>query len=133
MRNIKHAVLTFGKAQCSAAVATGCDFALTVALAQFCHLWYASATCLGAVFGGVVNCCINYRWVFHAFGMKKKYVALRYVTVWLGSIFLNTWGTYRLTEWLGINFVIVKAAVAVTVAVMWNYQLQKHFVFRSNG
>lgn len=133
MGNLSHAIATFCKAQCSAMVATGCDFSLTILLARFCHMWYANATLLGAVFGGLVNCCINYRWVFHAFGMKKKYVALRYVVVWLGSIVLNTAGTYQFTEILGINFVAVKAMVAVMVAVLWNYQMQKHFVFKHHS
>ena len=55
-------------AQCSALVATCFDFLLTIVLARFAHMWYAYATLLGAIFGGIVNCCINYRWVFHAFG-----------------------------------------------------------------
>lgn len=117
-------------AQCSALVATCFDFLLTIVLARFAYMWYAYATLLGAIFGGIVNCCINYRWVFHAFGLKKKYIALRYLIVWMGSIALNTWGTYRLTEWLGINFVAVKAIVAVAVAVLWNYQMQRYFVFK---
>ena len=130
MGNIRKGILTFCKAQCSASVATGADFALTIVLARLCGLWYADATLIGAVFGGIVNCCINYRWVFHAFGMKKKYVALRYMAVWTGSIALNTAGTYWLTEMSGINFVIAKAVVAVLVAVLWNYQMQRWFVFK---
>ena len=99
-------------AQCSALVATCFDFLLTIVLARFAHMWYAYATLLGAIFGGIVNCCINYRWVFHAFGLKKKYIALRYLIVWMGSI-------------------AVKAIVAVAVAVLWNYQMQRYFVFKN--
>ena len=95
-------------------------------------MWYADATLLGAIFGGIVNCSINYRWVFHALGMKKKYVALRYLLVWIGSIALNTYGTYALTETSGMNFVLSKAIVAVAVAVIWNYQMQRVFVFHAN-
>ena len=121
--------MTFGKAQCSAFIATTADFAITIVLARCLGVWYADATLAGAVTGGIVNCAINYRWVFHAFGMKKKYVALRYIVVWTGSIALNTLGTYWLTEASGIDFVIAKAAVAVAVAVLWNYQMQRRFVF----
>lgn len=132
MGNIKRGIVTFGKAQCSASVATAADFALTIILARLCRLWYADATLLGAIFGGIVNCSINYRWVFHALGMKKKYVALRYMIVWVGSIALNTYGTYKLTEASGMNFVVAKAIVAVAVAVLWNYQMQRVFVFHAN-
>lgn len=132
MGNIKRGILTFAKAQCSASVATAADFALTIVLAKLCRVWYADATLIGAIFGGMVNCSINYRWVFHAIGMKKKYVALRYIIVWTGSIVLNTLGTYKLTEATGIDFVISKAVVAVAVAVLWNYQMQRVFVFHAN-
>ena len=132
MGNIRRGIVTFTKAQCSASVATVADFALTIVLAKFCHMWYADATLLGAIFGGIVNCSINYRWVFHALDMKKKYVALRYLLVWIGSIALNTYGTYALTEASGMNFVLSKAIVAVAVAVIWNYQMQRVFVFHAN-
>lgn len=132
MGNIRRGIVTFAKAQCSASVATVADFALTIVLAKLCHMWYADATLLGAIFGGIVNCSINYRWVFHALGMKKKYVALRYLLVWIGSIALNTYGTYALTEASGMNFVLSKAIVAVAVAVIWNYQMQRVFVFHAN-
>ena len=78
-------------------------------------MWYGYATFIGAVSGGMVNCAINYRWVFHAFGMKKKYIALRYMFVWGVSIALNTLGTCQVTEMTGLNYVIPKAIVAVLV------------------
>ena len=132
MGNMRNAVTTFCKAQFSAWIATCVDFSVSLVLARVCGLWYAYATFLGAVSGGVTNCFINYRWVFHALGMKKKYVALRYLLVWIGSIALNTYGTYALTEASGMNFVLSKAIVAVAVAVIWNYQMQRVFVFHAN-
>ena len=58
------------------------------------------ATFTGSVVGGIVNCVINYGWVFHAEDCKKTHVAVKYLFVWGGSIILNTWGTFALTEWL---------------------------------
>lgn len=129
MGNLKNNAIKFGKAQCSAWVASAVDFSITILLAQFCGIWYAYATFIGAVSGGITNCAINYRWVFHAFGMKKKYVAIRYAIVWCGSILLNTYGTYWLTEVTRQHFIISKVIVAILVAVLWNYELQCHFVF----
>lgn len=129
MGNLKNTVVTFSKAQCSAWIASAVDFSITVLLAHACGLWYAYATFIGAVSGGMTNCAINYKWVFHAFGMKKKYVAVRYAIVWCGSILLNTFGTYLLTEFSRQNFLLSKILVAVLVAVFWNYQLQSNFVF----
>lgn len=132
MGNLKHTVMTFAKAQCSAWVASAVDFGLTFTLASIAGLWYGYATLIGAVCGGLVNCAINYRWVFHAFGMKKKYIAMRYMFVWVGSIVLNTYGTCQVTELTGMNYLISKTIVAALVAVFWNYHLQRTFVFHAN-
>jgi putative flippase GtrA len=129
MDNIKQTLWTFSKAQCSAWIASAVDFGITIFLAEVCGLWYPYATFVGALSGGITNCIINYRWVFHAIGMKKKYVALRYFFVWTISIAINTLGTYFLTEITGVDFIIVKAGVAITVAICWNYQMQRLFVF----
>lgn len=129
MGNLRDAILTFSKAQFSSWVASAVDFAVTILLAEIIGVWYAYATFIGAICGGITNCCINYRWVFHAFGMKKKYIAVRYMIVWGGSILLNTYGTYFLTELSGSNFIISKVVVAVLVGLFWNYQMQCRFVF----
>ena len=132
MGNLKTTVVTFTKAQCSAWVASCVDFGMTLMLASLCGVWYGYATLIGAFTGGLVNCGINYRWVFHATGMKKKYMAMRYLFVWIGSIVLNTFGTWQLTELSGVNYIISKTIVAAFVAVFWNYHLQRTFVFRAN-
>lgn len=129
MGYIKNAVITFGKAQISAWIASFVDFAVTIILAQFAELWYGYSTFIGTLMGGITNCIINYKWVFHPDSINKRHVAARYMIVWTGSILLNTFGTLSLTEATGVSFIIVKAAVAVAVAVLWNYQMQRLFVF----
>lgn len=132
MDNLKRAIVTFLKAQCSAGAATAVDFSVTLLLKQIVGLWYGYATFIGAVSGGIFNCFFNYRWVFHVEGMKKRYMVMRYVMVWGVSIVLNTVGTTTLTEITHCNFVIVKAVVAAVVAILWNYQMQRTFVFHHN-
>lgn len=126
-------MVTFGKAQVSAWIASIVDFSITVGLSQLFNLWYGYCTFTGALMGGIINCLINYKWVFHPDDVKKKSIATRYMIVWAGSIGLNTFGTLTLTELTGINFVVIKAIVAIAVAILWNYQLQKLFVFRSSN
>lgn len=142
--SLRQSLWTFIKAQLSAQVASLCDFLTTVLLATICGMFYLYATFLGSVMGGIVNCVINYRWVFHDGGCKKSYIAMKYLLVWAGSILLNTWGTFTLTEWLTSQvwmrtwpayctdnvFLIVKIAVALFVGFFWNYQLQRTFVYR---
>lgn len=126
---MKNAVITFGKAQISAWIASFIDFAVTIILAQYAELWYSYSTFIGAFMGGITNCIINYKWVFHPDSINKRYMVARYMMVWTGSILLNTFGTLTVTEATGVSFIIVKAAVAIAVAVMWNYQMQRLFVF----
>ena len=72
MGNLNNTIATFAKAQCSAWVASCVDFGITLLLANVLGMWYAYATLLGAFSGGLVNCGINYRWVFHAIGLRRS-------------------------------------------------------------
>jgi len=120
----------FCKAQLSAQVATLVDFTVSLLLKEVFGMWYVWASFLGALSGGLMNCMVNYRWVFDADGLKKKNVVVKYFVVWTGSILLNTLGTYLLTELSQQYFLFAKAVVAVSVGLLWNYQLQRLFVYR---
>lgn len=130
MGRLKSELLTFCKAQLSAQAATLCDFLATLLLAEVAGWWYVWSSLAGAITGGVVNCVVNYRWVFKPEGLKKGYVALKYLMVWTGSIVLNTLGTYLLTELSGYYFMLSKIVVGLSVSLLWNYQLQRFFVYR---
>lgn len=139
------AIWVFLKAQISAQIASVVDFLTTIVLAKTLGLFYLYATFLGSVAGGIVNCAVNYKWVFQSDGCKKRYVALKYIAVWATSILLNTWGTFALTEWLTalprLNewlghyvdniFIAAKIVVALLVGFFWNYQMQRQFVYRN--
>ncbi|MCR4809655.1 MAG: GtrA family protein [Prevotella sp.] len=132
MGRLRREVWTFCKAQLSAQVATLVDFSVSFILAAGMGVWYVTASFLGALSGGIVNCAVNYRWVFRAGMLKKRYVVLKYFVVWTGSILLNTLGTHLLTEWTGQYFIFPKMVVAVSIALLWNYPMQRVFVYRDN-
>jgi putative flippase GtrA len=105
---------------------------------------YLLATVVGQIVGGIVICIVNYKWTFKASGIKKKYMILKFVSVWLGSLFLNTTGTYYLTRllvqmpWLThvLNhtddiFIVAKLFVALLVGFTWNYNMQRLFVYKN--
>ncbi len=139
--------MRFLKALCTAQFASIVDFVVTVLLSSVMGVYYVVATALGAIVGGVSNCIFNYRWVFPSSGSRKRYIALKYFIVWGISILLNTYGTYLLTETMRENSCVVallgshsdqiyiasKLIVAVLVAVCWNYQMQRLFVYRRLG
>ncbi len=101
------------------------------------------ATPIGNVCGGVVNCAINYKFTFRAEGVSVRAVVVKYAMVWLGSMLLNTFGTYGLAKLLGKwdilhhigfttlgNDVAARLIVSLLVSWFWNFLLQKNFVYR---
>lgn len=132
MGKVKEEVKKFTKAQASAIIATAVDFLLSLFAYEICGINYVASSFIGALSGGIVNCVVNYRWVFGSDGQHKRYVALKYLIVWAGSIVLNTAGTYLLTELTGTYFIWSKVVVSVVVAFLWNYQMQRFFVYRNH-
>lgn len=140
MMRHRHMMLTaqqLAKAQTSSLVATACDFGMTALLFSLMPRHLAWCTFLGALTGGAVNCVINYHWTFRGNRQKYSVIIFRYSVVWAGSIFLNTWGTVYgvrlVTQCVprGLDtLLIVKAVVAVIVAVGWNFLLQKIYVYK---
>ena len=132
-------IAEFCKAQISSLAATLIDFAVTALLFHFLGVYSVWSTFLGSVTGGVVNCVVNYKWTFRGNEQSKLNVAIKYCLVWCGSIALNTWGTAIGTRVLsgnndiGLDSVLIsKVIVAVLVAVLWNFLMQKYFVFKKN-
>lgn len=133
----------FIRAQLSAQIATIADFAVSIALNQWFGIYYVYATLSGSITGGVINCAINYKWTFHTDDCSPAHVLFKYVLVWIGSIGLNLWGTFLLTEFLKAQtgyfhlnasqaFITSKITVSAMVAVLWNYNLHRVFVFKDS-
>ncbi len=142
--NRKEGIWTFIRFQFSSELSTGVDLLTTFLLAHLISLYYVYATLAGAVAGGIFNCIVNYRWTFHRDHYdKKKEIALKFFLVWAGSILLNTSGTWLLTEslrqwhWLegvdwSVAFMYPRITVAILTGCIWNYGMQRFFVYRDN-
>lgn len=143
----KGGIFMFIRAQFSSQIASISDFVITILLAKLFNMYYVYATFLGSVGGGIINCIINYQWTFKAKECKMRYVMVKYFAVWIGSIALNTWGTYLMTEalvkipWLNEFlkhyvddlFIVSKAIVSLIVGFVWNYNLHRYFVYRNRN
>lgn len=137
----------FLRAQFSSQLASLTDFTITILLNKLFNLYYVYATFTGALCGGIINCAINYKWTFKANTVKKRHVAIKYVIVWAGSIFLNTFGTYLFTELLSTSdalreflghlfedvFIVCKLIVSLLVGFLWNYNMHRLFVYRDRN
>ena len=56
----KGGIFMFLRAQLSAQMATIADFLVTILLVRLFDVYYVYATLAGAIYGGIVNCVINY-------------------------------------------------------------------------
>lgn len=139
----KKSLFMFLKASVSSQIASWIDMGLSFVLFAFVIDVAFIAKAIGAATGGVVNCCINYKWTFQPKGCSKRAVAIKYALVWIGSLLLNSFGTDFVTSLLsqltfladwGVTdngcFMAAQLAVSLVVSIFWNFQLQRYFVFR---
>ena len=140
-------IFMFIRAQFSSQIASIFDFLVTIILATIFNVYYVYATFTGSVCGGIINCIVNYKWTFKSKECRKSHVAIKYAIVWVGSILLNTSGTYLMTEslmkipWLRALtdqyledfFIIPKIIVSLLVGFLWNYNMQRIFVYRNRS
>lgn len=132
------------KASVSSQISAWTDFLMSLISFAWIGLDAKYAAAVGAIAGGVVNCCINYKWTFKAEDCSYRSVAVKYLMVWLGSFFFNVYGTEWLTDllvasaWLDelgmsedVRFTIARLGVSLVVSLFWNLLLQRYFVFRN--
>lgn len=143
----KGGIFMFMRAQFSSQIASVTDFLVTILSAKLFSLYYVYATCLGSVCGGIINGLINYKWTFKSKGNSKIRVLIKYTQVWLGSIALNTWGTFALTETIAKYawvqellrhyiydlYLFSKVVVSLLVGFIWNYNMQRIFVYKRHN
>lgn len=135
--------ITFLRSSLSSQIASWIDMGVGFVFFALVHLYPWLATAIGAVFGGVVNCAINYRFTFHAQDVPVKAVAVKYAMIWGGSLLLNVLGTQALFELLsnlpfledwGFKpngyYAAARLTASLIVSIFWNFLMQKNFVYR---
>lgn len=123
-------MITFTKAQLISLLATAVDFGITWLLVALAGAPPVAGGATGTLCGGVTHFMVSRTWVFNA--QEKNWTGQlnRYVLVWIGNLVLNVSGLWLLTRYIGLNYLIAKIITAILVAVLYNYQLQKRFVFK---
>lgn len=143
-------IFTFLRSSISSQIASWIDMGVRMIFFAFVFAslpqFYRSnlSVAIGAICGGVINCCINYRFTFHAKGQSVKAVGVKYFLVWVGSLLLNMYGTTfvaqllsnwsLLTKGMGFRpdgiFAASTLLVSLAVSLGWNFVLQRNFVYR---
>jgi putative flippase GtrA len=125
-------MMTFLKANAASLVASLSDFMMTMLLVQVCKVNVVMAAATGTVTGGIVNFLIGRHWVFRAGDDKAVRQLWKYALVWTGNLLLNTGGVYVFSCQAGLHYATSKVVTSLMVAFLYNYPLQKNFVFSNN-
>ena len=155
----KGGVFMFIRAQLSSQAATWIDNLIAFSLKKTLDIFkiksiyffahgiesYVFATVIGQIFGGLTSCILNYKFTFKPKNIKFRNILLKFFLVWLGSLFLNTFFTFVVTEWLKSQplilkvfgatnpddvFILVKLFISLLVGFFWNYTMYHRFVYR---
>ncbi len=123
----------FKRHQVGSLVATAVDFATMSALVSGAGLPAAVATALGAAVGGVTNFSLGRHWIFRANDDRLSPQLARYALVSGASLFLNAAGEYLLSDVLAVQYFAARVVVAAVVSVLWNFPVQRHYVYGAPG
>jgi len=84
----------------------------------------------GTLFGGILNFIISRHWVFKVKNIAFSKQGKRYFITWLGNLILNSAGLYLLIKLFNVQYIIAKIIISCTVAITYNYPVQKRYVFK---
>ena len=122
-------LVSLRRSQVASLAATIVDFTSLIFLVEVAHVWYVAATATGAFNGAVVNFILGRHWSFKAYDGSVRGQIVRYAVVSAISLVLNSLAVYLLTEYAGIHYAFSRAISAVSVGVLFNFPLHRHFVF----
>ncbi|MCK5820411.1 MAG: GtrA family protein [Bacteroidales bacterium] len=101
---------------------------------EFFHFHYIISIAIGGFIGAVVNFSLNKSWTFHKKEIPYKdslfKQLLKFIAVVINSIVLKAVGTYGITTYLGLDYKISRILTDIVVSLVFNYHLQKYWVFR---
>lgn len=122
----------FIKANSASLVSSFCDYLVAILFKELMLVPAFFASIIGTIAGGVVNFFINRHWVFRSSATSIYYQSKRYFLIWSGNLLLNALGLYLLIDVGGLYYITAKVITSLLVAIMYNYPLQKKYVFKNN-
>ena len=120
---------TLARHQLGSLTATAVDFGVMIGAVSGLGLSTDLGTAIGAVCGGVTNFSMGRSWIFRGQSGHLGRQALRYALVSAASAAWNTLGEHFMTTAAHQPYVFARALVAIAVSLLWNFPMQRHFVF----
>lgn len=122
---------TFLKVNLASLIASFCDYLITLIFKEFLHYDPVQASITGTIIGGIINFIISRKWVFESTDSPVFHQGRKYLLMWMGNLILNTAGVYVLIRFAGLFYMSAKALTSLTVALGYNYPIQKKYVFKN--
>jgi len=130
-------LLVFTKAQVSAFAGGLIDYLVMIFLTEVFHIPYYFTIAAGGIIGACVNFGLNKSWTFYSKDIPYKNSFFsqlgKFIPVLLNSILLKSTGTYFITTFFVIDYKISRIITDMFVSIVFNYTLQKHWVFKKSG
>jgi phosphatidylglycerophosphate synthase/putative flippase GtrA len=123
-------LVSLRRSQLASLTATLVDFGTLIILVEIGRIGYVAATAIGAFLGALVNFLLGRHWSFAANHESLRGQAIRYALVSAISLILNSLGVYLLTDYAGLHYTASKVITSVSVSLLFNFPLQRLFVFR---
>jgi putative flippase GtrA len=134
LNNFMERLKTFTKAQISAMTGGAVDYMVMVFFTEFFHIHYTISIAIGGIVGAVVNFTLNKSWTFKSKELPYKstgmHQLLKFALVVTNSIVLKSSSTYLITTILNIDYKFSRIITDLIISIGFNYNLQKHWVFR---
>ena len=124
---------TFIKVNAASLSASCCDYLVTIILVNFIKIDPLAGGISGTVAGGIVSFLMGRYWVFKDNKAAISLQGKRYLIVWIGNLMLNSFLLYLFIRILKIQYLIAKIVTSILVAMLYNYHLQKRYVFKTSN
>ena len=92
-----------------------------------------AATAIGATLGGITNFTLGRAWIFRRHSGHVSGQAIRYAGVSAAGAAFNAMGEHLVHDRAHIQYVVARAMVAIAVSLLWNFPMQREFVFQEGG
>jgi putative flippase GtrA len=121
---------TLGRHQVGATAATLVDFGTMIACVELLRISPTTATGVGAALGGCTNFLLGRAWVFRRHSGRVHNQAIRYALVSGAGALLNAFGEHLVHDRAHIQYIVARAMVSIAASLLWNFPMQREFVFR---
>lgn len=116
--------------QAAGLIATAADFGVFNLLTYVFGVYYLTSNIFAAATGAIVNFIISTTWAFPGSKNSLKNQIFKYIIVSLGSLILNTFFVYLLTDIGTLNPNYSKVITAIFIAWTYNFLLMRYYVFK---